>query len=172
MQEQSEKTEEKLKNPKHRSGNKEKWGGFKEYLRVEIAIEYKACLYFFCMLFFYCCYQVVCHVYTASILHMAEMILAAYLMGYIQVYLMGNFDEADFYGIKGLLKSIFCTALYTALSYALGWFDKNILVTAVFALFLTFAYFCAFLINKIKRDLDTKLLNNMLTDFKKGEELQ
>lgn len=169
MGKREEKKEEK-KEKQSMQENGEKWGRWKEYVRVEIGIEYKACLYFFAMLFYYCCYLVLHQIYAASILHMAEMIFAAYVMGYMQVYLMGNFDEADLYGCRGFVRSVFCTGIYAALSYVSGWFDKNIMVTVLFALYVLLAYFCMFLINKIKRDLDTRMLNNMLTEFKKSEE--
>ena len=89
----------------------------KNYWGIEVAIEYKACLYFFCILFFYCCYLVAHKVYAASILHMAEMILGTYAMGYLQVYLLGNFDEAERFGKKEALKTGCCTLLYAAASY-------------------------------------------------------
>ena len=45
--------------------------GFKKYLSEEIAIEYKACLYFFAILFFYCVYLIYNGIYSAKILHMS-----------------------------------------------------------------------------------------------------
>ena len=46
--------------------------GFLRYLRDEIAIEYKSCLYFFAILFFYCVCLVCRGIYSADMLHMAE----------------------------------------------------------------------------------------------------
>ena len=60
--------------------------------------------------------------------------------------------------------------IYTGVSYLLGWFDRNILVTVLFFIFFVFAYWCAYLINKIKRDIDTKNLNEMLEQFKEEKE--
>lgn len=109
--------------------------------------------------------------WTASILHMAEMIGTTYLTGYLQVFLLGNFDEAEKIGKREAAGAVLCSAIYTVLSYVLGWFDKKTGVTVVFALFLLFAYFCVFLINKIKRQVDTRQLNAMLSQYKeKGEE--
>ena len=54
---------------------------WERYLTKEIGIEFKACLYFFAMLFFYCMYRVCIGQYYASILHMAEMIFLTYAVG-------------------------------------------------------------------------------------------
>ena len=35
--------------------------------------------------------------------------------------------------------------------------------------FFIFAYWCVYLINKIKRNIDTRELNEMLVEFKEGE---
>lgn len=142
------------------------WERFKRYMSVEIAIEYKACLYFFAILFFYCCYRVSGKDFTASILHMAEMILATYVMGYLQVYLFKNFDESETIGVKETACSVLCTTIYAFLSYVLCWFDKKFWVTALFWAYLLFAYFCVLLINKIRRQADTKQLNFMLAQYK------
>lgn len=141
---------------------------FRKYLDMEVQVEYKACLYFFCILFFYCCYLLVQKVYAASILYMAEMIVSAYIMGYVQICLLGNFDEAECFGVKEILSAIGCTAVYALLSYAFGWFDKRVGVTLGFAAFLLLGYGCLFLVNKIKRGADTKRLNEMLSAYQKG----
>lgn len=148
----------------------ERWEKFLHFMAVEIRIEYKACLYFFAFLFFYCCFLLLQKNYEASILHMAEMIFSTYLMGYIQVYLLGGFDESERFGIREAICAACCTAVYTLLSYLCGWFDRALPVTILFAVFLFFAYFCNYLINKIKREADTKQLNALLTAYKKGEE--
>lgn len=144
--------------------------GFKRYLGKEIGIGFKACLYFFVLLFFYCCYRVFEGHSDASILIMAEMILSTYFMGYIQVYLLRNFDEADeltpFVAVAGIL----CTLIYTAISYVGKWFDRNIGVTIGFFFYLLFAYFCVLLVYKFKREADTKELNENLEKFKKERE--
>lgn len=142
---------------------------FRKYLNTEVQVEYKACLYFFCILFFYCCYLLFQNVYAASILHMAEMIFCTYAMGYVQICLLGNFDEAERFGIKELLSAIGCVAVYAFLSYACGWFDKKIGVTIGFAAFLLLGYGCLFLVNRIKRGAETRELNEMLEAYKKDE---
>ncbi|ADL33417.1 hypothetical protein bpr_I0672 [Butyrivibrio proteoclasticus B316] len=135
------------------------------YLTKEISIEFKACLYFFAFLFFYCMYRVIGGVYDASILHMTELILACYIIGYIQVYLLWNFDEADKLGGKEILGIALCTAVYTAISWLFNWFDKNIIATALFAAYILLVYFCVYLVYKYKRIIDDKKLNEDLKLF-------
>ncbi len=145
---------------------KENWEFF---VSREISIEYKACLYFYSILVFYCIYLACTGVFQASVLFMCEMILSAYLMGYLQIYLLDNFDEAEHFGKKEFGQSAFCSLLYTGASYLFGWFDRNLLVTGLFFAFFVFAYWCVYLVNKIKRDIDTKNLNELLVQFKEGE---
>ena len=135
------------------------------YLTKEISIEFKACLYFFAFLFFYCMYRVIGGVYDASILHMTELILACYIIGYIQVYLLWNFDEADKLGEKEILGIALCTAVYTAISWLFNWFDKNIIATVLFAAYILLVYFCVYLVYKYKRIIDDKKLNEDLKLF-------
>ncbi len=138
---------------------------WERYLTKEIGIEFKACLYFFAVLFFYCVYRIVCGIYDASILHMAEMIFACYIIGYLQVYVFNNFDESGRLGGKEWRGIICCTAIYTLLSYFLNWFDKTIWLSAVFAAYLLLVYICVFLIYRSKRLIDDKILNEELQLF-------
>ena len=135
------------------------------YLTKEISIEFKACLYFFAFLFYYCMYRVIGGVYDASILHMTELILACYIIGYIQVYLLWNFDEADKLGGKEILGIALCTVVYTAISWLFNWFDKNIIATVLFAAYILLVYFCVYLVYKYKRIIDDKKLNEDLKLF-------
>ena len=135
------------------------------YLTKEIGIEFKACLYFFAFLFYYCMYRGLGGVYDTSILHMTELILACYIIGYIQVYLLWNFDEADKLGGKEIFAMILCTAVYCVLSYLFNWFDKNLLATALFAAYILLVYFCVYLVYKYKRQIDDKKLNEDLKLF-------
>ncbi|MGN0155590.1 MAG: DUF3021 domain-containing protein [Lachnospiraceae bacterium] len=139
------------------------------YLSKEIAIEYKACLYFYSILVFYCIYLACKGVFQASVLYMCEMIASTYLMGYLQIYCLDNFDEAEQFGGKEFLKTLLCSIIYTEVSYLFGWFDRKLLVTVLFFAFFVFAYWCVYLINKIKRNIDTRNLNDMLEQFKEGE---
>lgn len=139
------------------------------YLVVEIGIEFKACLYFFCILFFYSMYRLLCGSMEASILHMGEMIFLTYGMGYFQKYILSNFDEADRLGLKETAFLLLCVGIYTAASYLGGWFDRRILVTIFYALFMTLAYVCGFLVYKVKRTLDARQLNENLRAFQRRD---
>jgi hypothetical protein len=139
---------------------------WERYLTKEIGIEFKACLYFFAILFFYSMYRIVMGSLEASIIHMAEMIFTCYFIGYAQVYLFWNFDEADSVGGKEVAGVLICTAIYGILSYMLNWFDKNIYVTLGLAAYLLLTYVCVILIYKTKRNIDDKQLNEDLALFK------
>lgn len=141
---------------------------FKKYFSVEIAIEYKACLYFYAIVFFYCVCRALQGNFQASVLHMCEIILTTYLMGYLQVYLLQNFDEAETLGKREVLYILICTTIYTGASYLFGWFGRSLIPTLVFFGFIGFAYWCVYLINKIKRNIDTENLNDMLDKYKKA----
>lgn len=141
--------------------------GFRNYLSKEIGIEFKACLYFFCILLFYCTHRMVGGSMEANILYMAEMILTTYLMGYLQVYLLKNFDEAEKLSAYVVVASAGCSGLYAIISYLCHWFDRSMGVTILFFFYLWFAYVCVVFVYKIKRDYDTKALNQNLEAFKK-----
>lgn len=135
----------------------------------EVAIEYKTCLYAFCIMVFYCIY-LLCHsVYSADIFALLQMFCLAYVMVYIQYYLLGNPDEAERLGLSRLLRILCCTLLYTVMSYFWNWFDRNLFATALFLIYMFSIYLCIFLINKMKRAIDTNQLNHLLTEYKKGE---
>lgn len=142
---------------------------FMDYLRDEIGIEYKACLYFFALLFCYSCYRLYLGIYSAELLHLGEMILTTYIMNYIQLFLMGNFDESDRYGLREFGFSLLCCGIYTATAHLCGWFGRDIIVELIFFVFWMFTYFCAYLVNKIRRSEDTRQLNEELERFRKGE---
>lgn len=144
-------------------GNVTLW---ERYLTKEIGIEFKACLYFFAILFFYCMYRVCTCVYDASILHMAEMIFLTYAIGYLQVYLLWNFDEADSLGIKEIFGIVLCSGIYTFVSWFLKWFDRGSFITLGFMIYVMFLYFCVYCIYKSRRKIDDKLLNDDLALFK------
>lgn len=146
--------------------DKKKTTLWERYLTKEIGIEFKACLYFFAILFFYSMYRICTGSLEASIIHMAEMIFACYIIGYIQVYLLWNFDEADRVGAREITGVIICTAVYSLLSYFLGWFDKNVYVTLGLAAYVLVTYICVILIYKTKRNIDDKKLNEDLALFK------
>ena len=147
---------------------KSKWlQRLKVYLNIEVIVDYKACLYFFCVLFFYSMFLVLQGVYQASLLCMAEMIMTTYIMGYLQIFLFHNFDERDALGKKEVLAMLECVGIYTVVSWFLGWFDRQWTATFLFFVYMVIASLSVFLANKIKRMLDTENLNKMLTEFKK-----
>lgn len=139
---------------------------FKKYLSAEIKIEFKACLYFFAILFFYAVYQLTQGRLYTGIVEMAEIIITTYIMGYIQVFLLGNFEEAEHIGKKELACAFFCMTVYTVLSYLLEWYDRNTTATILFFLWLLLCYLSIMLVYRIKRDIDTEQLNMELEDFK------
>ncbi len=140
--------------------------GLERYLLEEIGVEFKACIYFFCYLFYYSMYKLIGGSTSASIIHMAEMIFLTYGMCYVQIYFMKNFDEGEIFRLKELLLSMVCSTIFTSVSWFGGWFDKSVPVTIGFFLFVIFAYFCGFLVYKIRRTLDAKALNEDLKAFK------
>lgn len=139
---------------------------WERYIEKEIKIEFKACLYFFCILFFYCMYRLSCGIYEAGILHMTEMILLTYIMGYIQVYALSNFEESESLKMKEIFYMLLCVFIYTCLSFAFRWFDRNYVVYIGFAFYTFAAYLCMFFIYKTKRKIDEKILNDDLIAFK------
>lgn len=139
---------------------------WERYLTKEIGIEFKACLYFFAILFYYCMYRILIGLTDASILHMAEMIFLAYAIGYLQVFVLWNFDEAQKLKAKEIFGIILCTTIYTGISHLGKWFDRNIWVEAGFWFYVAFVYVCAFFVYKAKRQIDDKIMNDELAMFK------
>lgn len=142
-------------------------GQFKKILSNEIRIDFKACHYFFCILFFYSVYKLLGGEWEIQIVITAEMICTTYIMGYIQVYLLRNFDESESFGIFEAAASFVCAVIYTIVSYAAVWFDRNVAATGIFLLYVLVCYVSMFWAYKIKRDIDTKQLNAGLEEFKK-----
>ncbi len=139
------------------------------WLANDIALQFKGGLYFFCMTFFYCMVQIFKGIYTLDILTVAEIVVALYLICYMQMYLLNNFDESDKLGKSEVFGIAVCTTVYVSLSYVLNWFGRGIAVTVAFAAYVICCYICVFLCYKIKRNIDTKHLNNMLEKYKQNE---
>lgn len=139
---------------------------WERYLTKEIGIEFKSCLYFFAFLFFYCIFRICTGRINAEIIHMAEMILLAYVIGYVQVYLLWNFDEAEKLGGREIAGIGICTVIYGLASYFMKWFDRNLWVSVGFAGYVIIMYLCTFLIYKCRRKIDDKILNSDLEMFK------
>ena len=152
---------------------KKKISLWEAYLTREIGIEFKACLYFFAILFFYCVYRLINGNSDAGILEMAEMIFTCYIIGYIQVSVFSDFDEAEALKFREWLGIAVCTCLYCLVSFIGKWFDREIITTLIFAGYLLITYICVFFIYRSKRRIDDKKLNEDLklfqTEHKKSE---
>lgn len=141
---------------------------FQKYLTEEIRIDFKACLYFFCMVFFYSVHRILHGSWEAGIIHMAEMIGANYIMGYVQVYLLDNFDEADTFRGKEIVKTVMCSLVYTFVSWICGWFDRSMVATLIYFVYMVVCFVCVFLSYKVKREIDSRLLMEDLRKYKEG----
>lgn len=140
---------------------------FRKILLAEVGIEFKACLYFFAILFFYCVYRMTQGCFQAEMLAMAEMILTTYIMGYVQVYALKNFEESDRLGVFELLASIGCSLVYVGISYLFSWFDRKWLPELLFFGYVMICYLSIFCIYYVRRHWDTEELNLELESFKK-----
>ena len=138
---------------------------WERYLTNEIGIEFKSCLYFFAILFFYCMYKVINGSMEANIIHMAEMIFSCYIICYLQILVFWNFDEADKLGIKECVGMVICTLIYTLVSFVGNWFDRKIVPSLILAAYILVMYLCVFFIYKTKRRIDDKKLNEDLKLF-------
>ena len=127
---------------------------FRKLLLAEVGIEFKACLYFFAILFFYCVYKMTQGIFQADMLVMAEMILTTYVMGYVQVFLLKNFEESDHLG--------------AGLAFLLSWFDRQWLPEVLFFGYVLLCFISLRLIYYIRRHWDTAELNEELETFKKA----
>lgn len=150
--------------------NVKKWTVLERFLYKEIGIEFKACLYFFCILFFYSMFRIAHGSWEASIIHMAEMILTAYGIGYLQVLALNNFDEGEQLGLREICYILLCTGIYMLVAVLGNWFAGNMWMLVAFFCYMVLVYVCAFLVYKVKRDLDTRMLNEELRAFQEGLE--
>ena len=141
-----------------------KW---EKFLSAEIEIEFKASLYFYTILFFYFAYRLLSRSLSASIIIIIEMILTAYIMGYIQVFLLGNFDEAEKFTWREAVKIFCCSLIYTSISYLGGWFERSLRITAVYLVFMFACYGCVYWLYCVRRAICTKQMNKELAEFKR-----
>ena len=138
---------------------------FECYATRKIGVEIKCCLMFFLMLCFYCIYRWVISFTQADIIHMLEMVILAYLIGWIQNLLHYDFDEVDVLSIRVWILVIISSVIYSGVGYFADWFDRNISVCIGFGFYIVCAYLCSYLIYKIKRTIDAKHLNEDLQKF-------
>ncbi len=138
-----------------------------KFIAAEIGIEFKAALYFYSIMFFYFAFQFITGSRQAEIIILLEMVAATYAIGYIQVFLLGNFDEAEQFTWIEALKIIGCSLLYTGLSWLLGWFDRQPFYTALFFVFMLIFYGCTCWLYAVRRQVTTRELNQELDAFKR-----
>ena len=137
------------------------------YLTRKIGVEIKCCLMFFLILCFYCTYRWIVNFTQAGIIHMLEMVLLAYLIGWIQNLLHYDFDEVDALNIRVWMSVIISSLVYAVVGHFAGWFDGSIGVCIGYGGYMVCAYLCAYLIYKMKRTIDAKHLNEDLHQFQK-----
>ena len=135
------------------------------YLTKKIGVEIKCCLMFFMILCFYSAYRLLGGSQDASIIHMLEMVVLAYILGWAQALIGSDFDEVDKLSVKDLLVVLVGSSAYIFAAYIFGWFEKSAVITAVFSVYMLISYLCIFLLYKIKRAVDAKLLNDDLKQF-------
>lgn len=154
--------------------SKKIWSFLERYLTMKIGVEFKCCISFFCILCFYCVYRLVLGAMDASIAHMVEMVFLAYLLGWIQALVGSDFDEVDRLGLKEWLVILLGSFAYALTAHWGRWFDGSTGIIIGFGLYMVGVYLSTFLMYKMKRAIDAKLLNEDLKDFqdrKTGEEL-
>lgn len=144
---------------------KKLWVVIERWLTIKIGVEIRCCLTFFLMMFFYCVYRLVCGSAEANIWHITEMILTAYLFGWVQALLHADFDEMDGLGLKEWAVMIAGAAVYTIAAVLGGWFDGQTLPAALFCVYMVGCGLCTVLICWIKRTIDARLLNDDLREF-------
>lgn len=135
------------------------------WITVKIGVEVRCCLTFFLMAFFYCVYRLVGGSVEANIWHLAEMMAAAYLFGWVQALLHADFDEMDRLGLKEWAVLISGAAVYALTAWLGGWFAGHALVTGLFFVYMVGCGLCTLLIYWIKRTIDSRLLADDLKEF-------
>jgi hypothetical protein len=141
----------------------------KRVLVNEILIDFKACVYFFCVVLFYSVAQLCRKSTSVEILTLLEIILTNYVICYVQTYIFKDFDEAERLGTNEAAGILMCTFLYTLASLLFGWFGGSSLVTGLFAMYIAFTYVCVILCYIVRRKLDTRQLNRLLDQYKQNE---
>lgn len=150
--------------------SKKKVSVWEHWISKEINIELKACLYFFCILFYYAVYKLLGGSVEANIIHMTEMIFVTYGMGYVQTYFFGNFDEKESWKGREICYLLCSICLYTGISFLGNWFQGSIPVTIGFAIYMGGIYACVFVAFRWKRQIDGRIMNEELQAFQKRKE--
>lgn len=142
---------------------KNKW---EKFLSRGISIEYKAGIYSLCHLFYCACYLIWQQTFSISLLQIAQITLFSYIICNLQVYVFKNFDEWDKLTAIWWLYASVCTLIYLVVAWLFNWFDGHFLIWLGFGIWQLFCYVCVYLINNIKRRIDSKHLNQLLEHYK------
>lgn len=145
--------------------SKKMWELIERWVTIKIGVEVRCCVSFFLMLFFYCVYRLLGGAVEANIWHISEMILIAYLFGWVQALLHADFDEMDHLRLKEWAVIIASGIVYGMTAWIGGWFDRSIAVTLLFLVYMIVCGLCTIWIYHIKRAIDAKLLNEDLKEF-------
>ena len=145
--------------------NKKLWGLVERWLTIKIGVEIRCCLTFFLMLFFYCVHSLLLGAAEANIWHISEMVMIAYLFGWVQALLHADFDEIDHLGLKEWAVLLLGAGTYTLTAWLFDWFGGNGLATTLFLVYMIGCGLCTVLICRIKRAIDSKLLADDLKEF-------
>lgn len=140
------------------------------FLLKELGIEFKAALYFYTMFFFYLVYKIWCGSIQGNLLVLVEMIATTYIMAWLQMFFGGNFDEAETVDLYVIFKVICSAFVYTGISYLGNWFDRNLIVTMVYFVFMILCYGCVYWVYSFRRIVSTKEMNEELQAFKQQKQ--
>lgn len=143
---------------------KTKW---EHVLSKEISIKYKAGIYSLCHLFYIAIFLMNQQIFQISLAQLAQIVLLAWFINHIEIYIFDNFDEADRISLKWWLSVLICSILYMIAAYVMKWFQGDSQVLLGFGAYQIFCYWGVYINNKIKRHIDSKQLNQQLNQFKK-----
>ena len=146
--------------------NKKLCALLERWLTIKIGVEVRCCLSFFLMLFYYCVFRLLSASTQADIWHITQMILIAYLFGWVQALLHADYDEMDRLGAKQWLVLAASGAVYGVTAQIGGWFGENRVAALLFPLYMILCGLSTVLIYYIKRTIDARLLNSDLEQFK------
>lgn len=137
-----------------------------DFIAKEIEVEQKSPLYCYTILGFYLGFQLLSGSSSASIWVIVEIVAATYIMGFVQLYLMGSFDEAERLTAKNILFAVICSLVYTAVSWLGGWFGRSLPITALFFAFMLLCYGCVYWFFSVRRSVTTRQMNSELAAYK------
>ncbi len=101
---------------------KTKW---EHVLSKEISIKYKAGIYSLCHLFYIAIFLMNQQIFQISLAQLAQIVLLAWFINHIEIYIFDNFDEADRISLKWWLSVLICSILYMIAAYVMKWFQGD-----------------------------------------------